>query len=79
MDTPRARQHQQLSPVAEEPSATRSRLGLVGDNPPLGAVEVWKAEREGWKVPPAHQEQRGRKKVVSPGKHLKTQPRWTPF
>lgn len=42
-----------------ELSATRSRLGLVGDDPSLGAVEVWKAEKEGWKVPPAHQEQWG--------------------
>lgn len=62
MDTLRARQHcQQLPPAAEEPSTALSRLGLVRDDPPLGAVEVWKAEREGWTVPPAHQEQQGRK------------------
>lgn len=83
MDTPRAHQHQQLSPMAEEPNTTMSqlglvRLGLVRDNPPLGAVEVWRAEREGWKVPPACWEQWGRKREVSPGKHPKTHPRWAP-
>lgn len=45
-----SRAHQELSPVAEGPCTARSwlglvRLGLLRDEPPLGAVEVCKAEK----------------------------------
>lgn len=75
MDTPRARQrHWQVSPAAEALTTALSWLGLLRDDPPLGAVEVWKAERECWTVPPAHQEQQGRKEGVS-RKASQNQPR----